>query len=90
VAPWSLGVSVDVSTALAGLGYGPNSAATKVSLAINNSLVATSEASSVAFIAKKDFRIDVGTDTGLIPEPSSVALLGMALCGFGFAGRKRG
>lgn len=88
--PWGLGLFLDVGAQLAGLGYGPNDRATKVEVAINNSLVATSQPGTIAFIAKKDFRISIVPDPGQVPEPTAVALAGMALCGLGFAGRKRG
>jgi hypothetical protein len=86
VAPWSLGLFLDVG---AQLGLPAGSAATKVEVVINNSLVATSEPGTVGFIAKKDFRIDI-VPVDAVPEPGAVALAGMALCGLGLAGRKRG
>lgn len=87
--PWSLGVTINVGAQLAALGFGAGSRATKVDLAINNSLVATSEANSVAFIAKKEFRIDLVPNPGKVPEPGALSLAGLALCGLGLAGRKR-
>jgi hypothetical protein len=78
VAPWSLGATLNVN-----LPAGQR--ATKLDVVINNTLVATSEASSVAFIAKKDFVI---TGTPVIPEPGTIALASMALCGLGLVRRK--
>jgi hypothetical protein len=75
VQPWSLGTSLNVAAQMAALGLGN---ATKVDVAINNQLIALSEPSSAAFIHKKEFIIDIDT---VIPEPSTLALAGMALCG---------
>jgi hypothetical protein len=68
VQPWSLGLGLDVAGQL-----GPDQRATKIDVVIDNQLLAFSELNSVAFIAKKDFRIDV--DTEVIPEPSTLLLL---------------
>jgi len=70
VQPWSLGLMIDVAGQL-----GANQHATKVEVVIDNQLLAFSETGSVAFIAKKDFRVDVE----VIPEPASRLLL---LCGY--------
>jgi hypothetical protein len=78
VQPWSLGTGLVVPAAL-GL-------VTKLDVSINNSLVAFSEPGSIAFIAKKDFVIRVDTK---VPEPATMALAGLALCGLGFARRSR-
>jgi hypothetical protein len=87
--PWSLGVTIDIAAQMAAKGFGPAQRPTKVDLAINNSLVATSEANSVAFIAKKEFRVDVAGSPYIVPEPGALSLAGLALCGLGLVGRKR-
>jgi len=72
VQPWSLGLGLDIAGQL-----GPDQRATQIEVVIDNQLLATSEAASVAFIAKKDFRIDVS-----VPEPGTLLLLlvaGLAL-----------
>lgn len=61
VNPWSLGVFVDIAGQL-----DPGLRATRVDVVIDNQLVALSERASLAFIAKKDFRISV--DTGRLPQ----------------------
>jgi hypothetical protein len=90
VAPWSLGATIDIAGQLAGLGYGDDSTATKVEVAINNTLLATSEPNSLAFIAKKEFQIRIGPDpVGEIPEPASLVMFGTLLGLLGFAARRR-
>lgn len=77
VAPWSLGLTLDVATQLTNLGFGVNDLATKVEISINNALVSSSETSSVSFIAKKDFQIKLTPETvgdPFIPEPSTFVL----------------
>ena len=67
--PWSLGLLLDVAAALS-----PGQRATRVELVIDDQLLAFSELGSAAFIAKKDFRLEIGT----VPEPSIVLLLLLA------------
>jgi hypothetical protein len=70
--PWSLGLLLNIAAQL-----GPNQGATKVEIVIDNQLAALSERESLAFIAKKDFRICVN-DCGEVPEPSGLGLLPLA------------
>ena len=85
-APWSLGLLYDVNAALASAGADFTTGATKIEIAVDNSLAAISEMSTIAFIAKKDFRIDVGTTP--VPEPA-LGLLGVvALAGLGMRSRR--
>jgi hypothetical protein len=79
-APWSLGVTTNVAAAL-----GPGQNATKVEIVINNSLVTTSQANTLAFIAKKEFRIDTN-----IPEPSTMLFSMIASVGAFAFRRSRG
>jgi hypothetical protein len=90
VGPWSLGTTIDIGSQLAGLGYGADSVATKVDVAINNTLLATSQPDSLAFIAKKEFQIRITPDpVGEIPEPTSLAIVAMLLGVFGLVTRRR-
>ena len=79
-APWSLGVGSNIAAAL-----GPGQNATKVEVVINNSLVTTSQANTLAFIAKKEFRIDTN-----IPEPSTLLISAVASIGAFAFRRSRG
>ncbi len=84
VQPWSLGVSLNVASAL-----GPGQFATQVDVVINNQLIAASEPASLAFIAKKDFQITLDDGPGnIIPEPGTFALAGLALCGLSLLRRR--
>jgi hypothetical protein len=79
--PWTLGVGLNIAGQLL-----PGQRATKVDIVINNQLLALSEPGSAAFIAKKEFIL-----TGdVVPEPGTLAMAGLALCGLGaVAARKR-
>ena len=83
--PWSLGVLVDVGAMLP-----VGDVATKVKVVINNSLATGSEPQTASFIAKKGFRIDlVPVEVQNVPEPSTIVLTGLAVCGLGLAASKR-
>ncbi len=71
--PWSLGTTVNVAAAL-----GPNQEATRVQVVLNNTLATTSEISTAAFIAKKDFVIDTHVTDSAVPEPAALGLLAVA------------
>ena len=64
--PWSLGLLLDVAAALS-----PGQRATRVEVVIDDQLLAFSELASVAFIAKKEFRLEIGSGT----VPSTLLLL---------------
>lgn len=89
VQPWSLGLLVDVEAQLTSMGVPFVVGATKAEVVINNSLIAISEPASVAFIAKKDFVIGIVPDLGVLPEPGTLALAGVALCGIGAVSRRK-
>jgi hypothetical protein len=91
VQPWSLGVLVDVNAQLTSLGVPFVVGATKAEVVINNQLIAISEPASVAFIAKKDFVIGIVPENGElnVPEPATVGLMGLALCGVGVVSRRK-
>lgn len=90
VKPWSLGpLSIDLGLELASMKIPFQVGVTKAEVVINNSLIAISEPGSVAFIAKKDFVIDIVPKVGLFPEPGALALAGLALCGVGAASRRK-
>ncbi len=77
VQPWSLGMGINVA---AHVPPGALIGATKVEVVINNQLLAFSQLDSAAFIAKKDFRIDIiPTPGGEIPEPSTLMMVGFSL-----------
>lgn len=78
--PWSLGVAIDIAGQLPA---GQN--ATKVDIVIDNQLIAASQPTSAAFIAKKEFIIT----TEIVPEPATLGLACLALCGTALAARRR-
>lgn len=90
VQPWSLGISLSIASQLAASNIPFTIGATKVEVAIDNSLVALSEAGSVAFIAKKNFGITViPGDTVLMPEPGGMAMTGSLVSGLALRRRQR-
>jgi len=72
--PWSLSVQFDIDDILADNDI--EGTATLLTLTFDNTLFAASETNTVAFIAKKMVVIEPATSP--VPEPSSVALLGIA------------
>ncbi len=84
--PWSLAASIDIEQFLVDEGIGFVLGATKADVVLNNTLASISEASSVAFIAKKGFVVDVT----VVPEPTTAMLAVFAFTGLGLiAGRRR-
>lgn len=87
--PWANSLSYDVNAALGLAGVKFVIGATKLEIAINNTLAALSEPSSIAFVAKKDFLLDISVepfDPLNIPEPSTLILFGVAFCGMCIGG----
>lgn len=72
VAPWSLGLFKNIASELAGLGKNPVYGATRLDVAIDNTLVTTSERSTSSLIRKTDFNIEI-----TIPEPASLGIASM-------------
>lgn len=73
---WSLGLTLDIAGQMA-----PNQRATKVNVAIDNTLASVSQTGTIAFIAKKGFRINIGTNE--VPEVGTMllALVGGTIIG---------
>jgi hypothetical protein len=93
---WSGTVTLDIDAILVANGYilppgpvDPEGGATKVSIDLDNTLVAVSQDGTSAVIAKKDFggitiRTNVRTEPGgdpEIPEPTALVLVGLGLLG---------
>lgn len=78
---WSNQLGFNIQNALTTAGFPPTSAATKVTVRLNDSLLALSQAGSVANIVKKQFNVNVDTriDQDFVPEPSSMALAMISL-----------
>jgi hypothetical protein len=81
--PWNLSVLIDVDAQLTALNVPFVTGATRAEVVINNSLVAISELASTASVTKTDFVISIVPTPEIIPEPSTMALAGLALCGAG-------
>jgi hypothetical protein len=76
---WGGSIVFDINNALTLAGVPYLLGATEVQFGLDNSLLALSEAGTVAFIAKKDFQGSVGISV-IVPEPTIFAL---TLCGAG-------
>jgi hypothetical protein len=83
---WTGSIIVDLDSALtqANVPYGLG--ATKVSVALDNTLTAISEQTTQAFIAKKDTK---GLSITVVPEPTSVVLTFLGLVGMSLTMRRR-
>lgn len=87
--PWSLGLQLEFGPGLTSNGYASDGVTTDYVVSagefvLNNTLVADSEQGTLAFIAKKDFKItpEGSLDPDLVvPEPTAAVLAGLALVG---------
>jgi hypothetical protein len=88
---WSGSVTLDIDAILIANGFvippgtiDPDGGATKITIDMDNTLTAVSEAGTSALIAKKDIggftiRSNVRTEPGGIPEPATITLAAIAL-----------
>jgi hypothetical protein len=83
--PWSGSLNFDVTDAIRDAGY-KTGFATKVSLSLDNSLLAKSDAESASYIQKKG--VTIAVDPVPVPEPSILIMLAMGVLGLGVWGRK--
>ena len=82
---WSGGITLDIDSILTANGVPFTKGATKISINLDNTLIALSQAGTSSLIAKKNFgglSITVNIPGGEIPEPTSLLLL--SLVGLGF------
>ena len=86
--PWSLGASLNITAQLTALAIPFNYGATRVDVVMDDNLIALSEASTAAFIAKKDFTVNLVGNVSLVPEPAGLMLL--AVGAVGAFSRRRG
>lgn len=89
---WDNGLLVDFGAILDDEEIEYELGVSKAKVAIDDQLLAFSESNSIAFIAKKDFTIwpNVAIDPSfMIPEPTSLAMMVIAIVGFGIAFRRR-
>jgi len=81
LAAWGLNLNYDISAELTNLAVDYEYGATEIEVVINDQLIAISQPSSVAFISKKDFAVDVNGVVTLVPEPTNAALLALGILG---------
>lgn len=82
VQPWSIGLSIDLNAFLSSESVPYSNGATRVEIAVDDTLLSISQPSTIAHITKKEFVIDLETSTeGVIPEPGTAALAMVVLSG---------
>ena len=79
--PWSLSILIDVQAELTARNIAFTVGATRADVVLNNTLTAISEAGSTAEVVKNDFAISIVPKPEVIPEPTTLALAGLGLCG---------
>ncbi|WP_428305359.1 PEP-CTERM sorting domain-containing protein [Lacipirellula sp.] len=87
--PWALNVFIDVQNQLTTLGVPFVTGATRADVVLNNTLVSISQAGSAASVSKNNFQISIVPQSEVVPEPTTLAMAGLALCGVGLAGRRK-
>jgi hypothetical protein len=85
--PWSIGLTLDVAAQLTSLAIPYTYGATKVDVVVDDTLIALSEASSAAFLAKKDFKVSLENNVVIVPEP--VQMSAVVLGAIGIMSRRR-
>ncbi|MBN1490510.1 MAG: PEP-CTERM sorting domain-containing protein [Phycisphaerae bacterium] len=77
LAPWSNGLLVDFGAVLTNNNIDFDLGVTAAKVVINDQLLAISEDLSLAFVAKKEFRIEPWIEGRPIPEPATLALFAL-------------
>ncbi|TWU26130.1 PEP-CTERM sorting domain-containing protein [Bythopirellula polymerisocia] len=87
--PWSNMKMFSIDAALANI-YPPTSSATKLTVRLNDSLLALTQGSGIANIVKKMFNVDVDTriNENTVPEPTSMALVMLGVVAFASTRRR--
>ena len=79
--PWALGTSLNITAQLTALAIPFTYGATRVDVVMDDNVIALSEASTAAFIAKKDFTVGLVGNVSLVPEPAGLMLLTVGAVG---------